>query len=154
MSSEKAKSGFKIQVFWIQISDHKLSPSYSAHTHTHTHTHTQTCSTRGHVHLASLKGRMYLSFFSLSFCRMYLIAHKLTLPSPPFAFISIPLFVFSLSLLITCLFHSSTSFPFCYSFHGSAWALFLTINICFGIVTDLFFISWLVGLQSSSILFP
>lgn len=44
-------------------------------------------------------------------------------------------------------------FPFCYSFHGSAWAIFLTVNICFGIVTDLFFISWLAGLQSSYIRF-
>ena len=47
MSSEKAKSGFRIQVFWTQISDHKPSPSHSAHTHTHTHTHTRT--THGHT---------------------------------------------------------------------------------------------------------
>ena len=72
---------------------------HTLHTYTHTHTHTHTHYSWTHVHLASLKGRLYL------------IAHKLTLPSPPFAFISILLFVFSLSLLTTCTLHSSTSFP-------------------------------------------
>ena len=117
---------------------HTLHTHTHRHTHRHTHTHTDMHYSWTHVHLASLKGRMYL------------IAHKLMLPAPPFAFISILLFVSSYNMYISLFF----LFPFCYSFHGSAWAIFLTVNICFGIVTDLFFISWLAGLQSSYILFP
>lgn len=44
--------------------------------------------------------------------------------------------LFSLSLL-TMFPYSFYFFPFCYSFHGNALAVFLTINVCFGIPTDL-----------------
>ena len=89
-----------------------LPPTMHTYTHSHTHTHGDMHYSWTHMHLASLKGRMYL------------IAHKLTLPSPPSAFISILLFVFSLSL-ITCTFHSTSSllllFPWkcmgCFSHH-------------------------------------
>ena len=52
-----------------------LPPTMHTYTHSHTHTHGDMHYSWTHMHLASLKGRMYL------------IAHKLTLPSPPSAFI-------------------------------------------------------------------
>lgn len=142
--SEKAKSGFKIQVLWIQISDHKLSPSYSAHIHTLTHPHTHT---RRHALLMDTRAFGFPEKQDVSHCTQVDAA----ISSLCFYFHSslCRLFVSSYNMYIPFY-----VFPFCYSFHGSAWAVFLTINICFGIVTDLFFISWLSGLQSSYILFP
>ena len=75
---------------------HTLHTHTHRHTHRHTHTHTQTCTTHGHTCIWLPWKAGCISLHTSWCCQL------LSLLLFPF---------FSLSLLITCTFHSSSSFP-------------------------------------------